>query len=207
MAQANQEPRGPYVEFEERSIEDRAATIEQGTLVTKRVDYAILRALGSKDTVEKPAEEWLKHIAQLALRGEYPGTWVKFYREQYNDWKNGSDTTKVNGLHVRNWAAISRAESDVLVACKVLTVEDLAQAPEDVLQRIGMGARSLKQRAQAHLDAAQDGKAAEELAALRQKTADQESQIAELNKKVDTLVIALEAREKGDTAEPRRRRA
>lgn len=207
MAQANQEPRGPYVEFEERSIEDRAATIEQGTLVTKRVDYAILRALGSKDTVEKPAEEWLKHIDKLSQRGEYNVTWARFYREQYDAWKNGSDTTKVNGLHVRLWAAISRAESEVLVACKVLTVEDLAQAPEDVLQRIGMGARSLKQRAQAHLDAAQGGKAAEELASLRQKTADQESQIAELNNKVDKLVAALESQKDEPAAERPRRRA
>lgn len=202
MAQAA--PRPPYVEFEERAEEDRAGTIQQGSIVMRPVDYAILRALGSKDTVEKPALEWLEHIERQAQRNEYPREWVKFFRELYSEWKSGADVTKVNGLHVRSWAAIGKAQAEILVSAKVLTVEDLAEANEETLQRIGMGARDLKNRARAHIDAAQDGKAAEELATLRAKCADQQSQIDELNTKVGTLVAALEAPD-APAERPRRR--
>lgn len=204
--QTQQQARPPYVEFEERGEEDRGETLKQGTLVMRQVDYAILHPLGSKDTVEKVATEWLTHIELLAQRGEYPREWAKFFREQYNDWKGGSDAGKVNGLHVKDWPAISRAQATVLIAAGVRTVEDLAAAPEEALNRIGMGARDLKQRAQALLDARETGKSAEELASLRQENADLKNQMKELNKKLDTLVAALESQQT-ESVEPRRKRA
>lgn len=182
--------RPPYVEFETRPEEDRAATIEQGHIVLKDVDYAIIRALGSKDTVEKVATEWLAHIELQAQRGAYPREWAKFFRQQYDEWKNGGDATKVNGLHVRNWAAISRAQAEGLISAGVYSVEDLALANEEALKRIGMGARALQERARAYLDSAEQGKAAEELAALRAQNATQAEQIETLTRKVNELVAA-----------------
>lgn len=195
--------RPPYVEFETRTEEDRDATIKEGKFVAKEVDWAIIRALGSKDTVEKNATEWLEHIEHQARNGAYPREWAKFFREQYTEWKNGGDPTKVNGMHVRNWASISRAQAEGLIAAGVFSVEDLAVANEQALQRIGMGARALQERARAWLESATGNKAAEELAALRVKTAQQDETIATLTARVNELAAALEA---GQPAAQGRRR-
>jgi len=184
--------RPPYVEFETRPVEDRQATIDGGKVVVKDVDYAIIRALGSKDTVEKEAAGWLEHIEAQAVRGAYPRDWAKFFREQYNEWKNGGDPAKVNGLYVRNWAAISRSQAEGLISAGIHSVEDLAAANEEALRRIGMGSRVLQQRAQAWLETAAQNGSAEELASLRQENADLKSQVDELLKDVDTLAAAIE---------------
>ena len=195
--------RPPYVEFESRTEEDRDATIKEGKFVAKEVDWAIIRALGSKDTVEKNAVEWLEHIESQARNSSYPRDWAKFFREQYNEWKNGGDPTKVNGMHVRNWASISRAQAEGLIAAGVYSVEDLAAANEQALQRIGMGSRALQERARAWLDSAQGNKAAEELAALRAQTTQQAETIDGLTKRVNELAAALDNGQ--STAQNRRR--
>jgi hypothetical protein len=194
LNQATQKARPPYVEFEEREHPEGSGAL---------VDFAILHPLGSKDTVEKIAKDWLAHNDKLAERGEYPREWAQFFREQYNGWKAGQDCEAVIGTHVKAWPGISPAQANILVAARCRTVEDLADAPEELLQRIGMGARNLQTKARAFVDAKKDGGAAEELAMLRQKTADQENQIAELNKKVDTLVAASES---GQAAQERPRK-
>ena len=183
--------RPPYVEFETRAEEDRQATIEAGHYVAKDVDYAIIRAIGAKDAVEKPALEWLGHIEKMAATSRYNREWAKFFREQYNEWKAGHETAP-NGFHVKNWPAISPAQRDMLVAARILTVEDLAAANEETLQRIGIGARGLKHRAQAWLDTVQNTKSSEELSMLREKAGNQDAQIAQLTETVQNLMAQLE---------------
>jgi len=207
LREATQQARPPFVEFEERAVEDRAETIAQGGLVMKSVDFAILHPLGSKDTVEKVATEWLDYIDRQSQRGDYSREWAKFFREQYNDWKEGADPDKVIGLHVRNWAAISRATAETLIGAGIRSVEDLAAAPEQALQRIGMGARDLKRRAQAYLDSAEAGKGAEELALLRDENVNLKAEVAELRGRIDQLTAAIERQQPTDQAEKPRRRS
>lgn len=190
--------RPPYVEFETRAEEDRNATIEKGHHVAKDVDYAIIRAIGAKDAVEKPAVDWLKHLEHLVLIGMWPREWVDFFKKQYAEWRAGHEV-QPNGTHVKNWAGISPAEKDMLIAARILTVEDVANANEEALNRIGMGARRLKERAQAWLDMAKNQGAAEELAMLRDKTVNQEQKIDELNRKLETLVARIEDLDGGDS--------
>jgi cell division protein FtsB len=198
--------RPPYVEFETRSEEDRTRTIEEGVYGAKDVDYAIIRAIGAKDAVEKPAVEWLKHLDHLASLGMWPKDWVDFFKKQYKEWKAGNNM-EVNGIHVKNWPGISPAQRDMLIAVRILTVQDVADANEETLQRIGMGARQLKQRAQAFLDTIQNGKSSEELAMLRDKTANQQQKIDELTAKVELLVARIEELDDGESgAKPQSRR-
>lgn len=196
--------RPPYVEFEERPEEDRNETIKQGKVVLKAVDYAIIRPIGGKDAVEKPALPWLEHIEKQAVSGDYPREWAKFFRDQYQGWKNGQEV-QPNGMHVRNWAAIGRTQAEMLVAARVLTVEDLAQANEEALGRIGIGARELQNRARAWLQTAAQNGSAEELAALRVKTESQAAENKELRQRLDALEARLAVSE--DDAGGRKRRA
>jgi hypothetical protein len=183
--------RPPYVEFETRAMEDRAKTHATGSYVAKDVDYAIVRAIGAKDAVEWEIDVWFEKIEKDS---DWRREWVKFFRELYSEWKLGNSAEKVNGTHVKSWNGISPAECATLIAAKILTVEDVAGATEEALQRIGMGARTLKQRAQAYVDARGTGKTAEELALLREdnknlrdENAIQQQQINKLNARIEKI--------------------
>jgi hypothetical protein len=175
-------PRPPYVRFEQRAEEDRDASIEaKGRQVMKDVDYAIIHAVGSKDGVEVIAQDWLDHCDVQASKGKWPKDWITAHRKMYSDWKAGLEVTPI-GFSVRQWPGISKATAENLVHAGVLTVEDLAAANEQTMQRIGMGARALKDKAQAWLDSSK-GNVGEELAALRAQLSDLQQTVGRLNEK------------------------
>jgi vacuolar-type H+-ATPase subunit E/Vma4 len=69
----------------------------------------------------------------------------------------------------------------MLLELRVLALEDLAQANEDLLQRIGMGARSLKQRAIDWLQAKSDhGPLVTKVDALQQALTGMEERVKNL---------------------------
>ena len=60
----NDTPRPAYVQFEVRAVEDRTATLESGHFVAKDVIYALVTPAGTKDRLEKNAEEWIKRMEE-----------------------------------------------------------------------------------------------------------------------------------------------
>jgi hypothetical protein len=164
----NETARPPYVKFEVRALEDRAATMAAGKYSTRDVDFVVVRQAGQTNTAEFEAGPWLERI------GNNPGyrpEWVDMLRNQYAMWKKGYEPTP-NGTHVRSWPSISPSQAEMLCNVQLLTVEDLASANESALQRIGIGARELQLKAKAWLDSATKvGKVTEELAALREQNA------------------------------------
>ena len=193
--------RPPYIEFEERAVEDRDASIEAGHLIHKNVDFVISRQIGSVNTVEKIAEEWLQDQQNLADRGRIPQKWAEFFKQRYADYKEGKDPT-VDGTALRLWPAISKADVENCARLKIFSVEDLAQINDETMQKLGMGSRALQQKAKAYLDARGDT-ATEELAALRAKAEDQAQTIETLLQKVEEL----EADRKGGTKKKAGRKA
>lgn len=180
--------RPPIVHFEERSIEDRTASLAAGSIQMRAIDYVILSQPGSKDTVETEAVPWLD---ELHKNRAFDSSWVSRVKEHYKLWKAGHEITP-DGTHIRMWAAIDKGQADTLIGARILTVEDLANANEDSLRRVGIGARALQQKARAWLEAAQKtGKTAEELTLLRAKTEMQEKEIAELREKIRLLARAM----------------
>lgn len=186
--------RPPYVTFEQRAEEDRNATVKAGTLVLKDVDYAIIRTAGSKDTVEKVASEWLDHCGFESTKGRWPAEWVVAHRKMYTDWKAGLEATPF-GFPIRQWPSISKAQAENLALASVLTVEDLAASNEQTMAKIGMGARALKEKAQAWLDASK-GNVGEELAALRAQVSDLVATVGGMREKNSELESALQSQAK-----------
>ena len=180
--------RPPFVTFEQRAIEDRNATIAAGGLVMRDVDYVIVRQVGCKDTVEKEAEGWLVDIEKAAMQGTYPGEWVRHFREKYQAFKAGQAEPEL-GLSVRQWPSLSKAQAENLIAAGVRTVEDVAAMNEPTMQRVGMGARELKQKAKAYLESRDANKAAEQITALQAQLNDRDTRIETL----ETRLAALEA--------------
>ncbi len=181
----DEKARPPYVMFETRTVEDREATIAAGRYVGKDVNYAIVTPSGSKDRIEKIAEEWLAGLEEGVKQERIPGEWLEGYTRKYRTWVETREMPE-EGTPVMGWPAISPSQAKAILDANVRTLEDLAEANESTLTAIGMGARALKEKAKAWLDTADGtGKAAEELDSLRK-------QVDTLTKSVETLSKANE---------------
>src|SRR5262245_4399773 len=173
--------RPPYVTFETRAIERRT---EGGGVTYADVDFALVTPIGSKDVHERVVSEWFKYMQQLEQMERWPKEWTAGYRESYRVWKE-THTIPVSGFPIVNWPVASKAEVKILQAIHILTVEDMAAATEEALQRIGMGGRNLKQRAQDWLTAKKDtAPLVEQLSALRETNVALERRIEELERQL-----------------------
>lgn len=178
MAVALQEgSRPPFIKFYQDSVEDRAATEATGKYTALSVNMVEVRQAGSKDSVQKNAEDWLKSLQHNpTIRPE----WVGMFHDAYERWKKGQDPV-AHGTAIKDWPSISRAQVDMILSAQIPTVEDLAAANEMALARIGIGGRELQQKARAWLESADSfGKGGEELVALRTKNAALEARIQAL---------------------------
>lgn len=183
--------RPPYVQFEQRAVEDRNATIKAGGLVMRDVDYVIVMQVGSKDTAEKEALDWLNDLNRLAQNGNYPIEWAQHFRRQYESWKAGHEVPEL-GLSVRQWPSLSKAQAENLLAAGVRTVEDVATMNEQTMQRVGMGARELQRKARAYVDSRETNKAAEQIAALQAEVENRDATITGLEQRLAKLEAAAE---------------
>lgn len=181
--------RPPYVEFKQVAVEDRDASIKAGRRVTKNVNMAFIMQIGSKDQVEKDADEWIAQITRMAIEGQYPQEWADGFAKKLENWKQGLETP-LNGLPVKEWSAISPAEAENLIAAKVFTVEDVAELNEQAIASIGLGTRALRDKARAWLNSG--NKTAEELLSVKE---DLRREI-EKNEALQRRIEALESKPK-----------
>jgi len=159
--------RPPYVTFELRAVEDRAASIAEGHYVSKDVAYALITPSGSKDRIERIVEDWFDQLSASVQEERFPREWLKAYQGAYEDWKAGNAPLLV-GTDVKNWPVLSPSQVKLLVDLGIRAVEDLAVANEETISRLGMGGRALKQKAVEWLSSAKDtGRQVEEITALQ----------------------------------------
>ena len=183
--------RPPYVTFEFRAEEDREASIAAGHFVSRDIAYALITPMGSKDRIERVAEDWFVKLAGDVQENRFPAEWLRAFRGAFEDWKAGR-ATPVSGTAIENWPPASPSQVKTLLDLKVRTVEDLSVANEETLARIGMGGRGLKQKAIDWLASAKDvGKLAEELSALRAQNSDLRQRNADLEGKLNALIAKL----------------
>jgi len=186
------EARPPYVVFETRPVEDRAASMEKGHYVTRDVNMAVITPMGSKDRTERVAEEWFQQLQQQVVEGRFPREWRTEFMASYEAWKEGRELP-LNGTAILTWPVASPSQVKQLLDAKLRTVEDLAQANEETLAMLGMGARALKDKAVSWLQSAgTTGKVAEELAALRLANEGLSARNAVLEKSVAELTALVE---------------
>lgn len=184
--------RPAYVTFETKAVEDRQAGIDAGRPVFRDVDYAYVTPAGSRDRIIKIAAEWVAALPQQVRAGMLPKEWADAYTQAYKSFKEGKDEP-VDGVSVKNWPQLTPAQVQLLLNLNVRTVEDLAVANEETMNRIGMGARALKEKAQIYLAAAAGpGKVTEELAALKIENARLAGQNESLAEQVRDLRQAVE---------------
>lgn len=142
------EERPPYVSFERRAIEQRRPGPPEGDagVFYIDVDYVKITPQGSKDVIEKPVQDWFKYLNKMVQDRRYNPKWLEAFQGAHKAWKEQHEVP-LNGFAIKNWPVATPREVKMLADLRIHTVEDLAQASEEALGRIGMGARSLKQRA------------------------------------------------------------
>lgn len=165
------EERPPYVTFEVRAVEDRNKSIAAGHWVGMDTDFVMITPQGSKDRIERDVKGWFAMLEQMVREQRFPQRWLSAYREIYQAWKKGEEVS-LDGTPLRSWPPLSPSQYKLLKEIRLYTVEDLAQANEETIGRIGPGARSLVSTAQEWLKQARDvGKPVMELEMLRQDAA------------------------------------
>jgi hypothetical protein len=140
---AANDSRPPYVTFEMREIEDRNKSIEMGHYVGHDVAFAIITRPGDRDSLEKPAEDWLKELKEKARQGQVPATWLPAFESSYKSWATG-ETANVVGIPIKGWTVLGAAAQKTLLAAGIQSVEDLASMPDSDLERIGTGCHELQ---------------------------------------------------------------
>lgn len=185
--------RPPFVNFEVRAEEDRTASIEQGHYVAVDMDYALITPAGSRDCVERKVADWFTYLDDQTRQGRFPAEWLNGFRHKYEHWKKTQELPE-DGTPIRTWNALSPAQCKMLLDLNVRTVEDLAAGNEELISRMGMGGRQLRERAVTWLATAKDvGRTSEQLIAERRRADDAEARIKVLEEAVNMLKAQLPA--------------
>lgn len=194
-----QKARPPFVRFETRPIENRTASEEAGHYMADDVDFALVTPVGSKDTVEHRVEDWFRNLREAVKQERFPNEWLAAYERSYEAWKHGQEVPE-EGIPITDWAKPSPSQVKILQAVGIRTVEDMAEANEETVMRIGMGGRALKQAARAWLDSLDHGKVSAELENLRQRNKELEERDVEREAALKKLQDQVEALTKKEDA-------
>jgi hypothetical protein len=199
--------RPPFVRFEERELGiDPAASEKEGRPIPRVVVMACITPHGSKDVVEKVAEDWLKQIRAQALQGNYNLDWVKFFEESYAEWKKGNELPR-EGTPIATWPMAHNEARKRIRAAGYQTVEDLAQIPDSGITEIGLDGRYWRDTARAWVNESQTkGANAKELADVKAENERLRGELDRQRERHAALERRLEALEDEKREAPRRRR-
>lgn len=125
-----------------------------------------------------------KEYVEILIPGDKLLTWVgevddptrHRFPEHYAAFKRG-EMRAVVGTPLEAWPPLTKARVAELKAAGILSVEEYANVPDNVLGKLGMGARDEREKARAFIDAAKGGA----------QTAAMASEIAQLRAMVEQL--------------------
>lgn len=200
------EGRPPFIKFETReSGRDEEQTKERGYPIPRLVDFVLITPMGSKDVYEKEWVEWIADKKRLAMDGRFDPKWIEQFEFQHKEWKAGREVP-LNGTPLEGWPLLAKMQVEQIRAGGIHTVEDLAEANEDAIGRIGMGGRYYRDVARKWKAQAESGKDAKRLADLEQALSEKDGIISELQSKMAELETALEALQPRETLHARKER-
>lgn len=141
----------PYVVFETRAVEDRSIELSQGVYGFRDIHIAKITRPGQRDTVERVAEEWLADLNKKAKENLIPANWPMHFQVMFDAWKRGVEIP-THGTPILGWSLMTPSEQKNVIAQGFRTLEDLANASDEAIQRIGMGGNAYKQKAKNWLE-------------------------------------------------------
>jgi hypothetical protein len=186
----------PYVAFETRTEEDAKASKAQGRMVFVDQDYARITPPGSRDVHYEKLPRWFDKLEIDYKSGRVMPDWVSRWKAAYEHYKQGKELP-VEGTPIKGWNMLSGAQQQNVIQCNILTVETLATANAETLQRIGMGALDLKRRAEAWITQTKGLEPATiKMSALQRENDVLNETVKNLTEKVEALSKLVESKGK-----------
>lgn len=182
------------VTFYKRSMKQQDESMAAGRPIFKEFDFVRIMVPGDALTE-------IDTYANESHKARFPRQWAHYQNQVGNH-------EQVIGTPIEEWTIISRSQADELKGIKFLTVESVANASDQQIQRIGMIAGmnpySFRDKAKAFLSLAdqvgESNQREEELTKLRQENAaikmEAEARAAKQQEQIDAL-MAMMAKPKG----------
>lgn len=155
MGLAGKAGKPAYIEFAAVAKHLPKRSEAEGRYVAVDVDMVTVRQLGAPDSSIFEVTRWLAQNKQDVTAGRLPREHADYYEKAYRYWKEGQEMP-CEGTPIKGWAVISPAQADTIIRFGLRTVEQLATINGEVMQRIGMGAVDIKNKAMAWVAQAQD---------------------------------------------------
>ena len=141
-------------------------------------------------------------MVEVTTAGDTRSTWVGKVKDEhrqrwpqsYNAFKQGLEPV-VDGMPLEQWPPMTPGLVANLKAIKIFTVEQLAGISDGHLQNIGLGGRQLRDKAEAWLRQAEDGKEVERVNALLQTERDKVKVLSDTVADLSAAVERLQSRE------------
>ena len=175
------------VRFYKRPVHQEQESLEAGRPIYKEFDFVHICVAGDS----------LTEIDTYALanhKTRFPIQWANYMNRQ------GADDQEVVGTPVSEWPLVSKSQAEELRAMKFHTVEAIAGASDQQLQRMGMAAGmspyAFRDKAKAFLNlatnAAETDKREQEINSLKEELAKKDQETAKMKAETDAKLAQMQ---------------
>lgn len=195
--------RKPFIKFETVCIEDRQASAQSGLYMVKDQDVIIIIPYGSEGKTELREEYsfWLDKMKKqigpvrapggdsgtpMIMESRFPREWLEAIEKGYAAWKRGEELP-VEGTPLKQWAVLPPSIVSNFIANNIFTIEQLAQASDEAINPVGMGARIYRNQAQDWIKLNKEGERNKMVMQLTQMTADNARLTAQVSSMMDQI--------------------
>jgi hypothetical protein len=175
------------VRFYKKSVQQEQESIEAGRPIYKDFDFVHICVAG--DTLTE-----IDTYALNSHKQRFPIQWANYMNRQ------GAHDEEVVGTPVSEWPLVSKSQAEELRAMKFYTVESIANASDQQLQRMGMAAGmspyAFRDKAKAFLNlatsAAETDKREAEINALKEELAKKELETAKIRQETEAKMALMQ---------------
>ncbi len=184
-----------HVTFYKKAVENPAKTIEEGRPIYEDRVFVRIAVPGDNLSV-------IDTFANAEHQRRFPMHWQHFLNKNVDD-------DSIVGTPLKAWALITPAQAEELRGMKFYTVEQVANAADNHIMKLGMmlgmSPYSFRDKAKAYLssakDAAESVKRDEELQALKEQNekikAEADAKLAKMQEQLETLMSVMTEKKKG----------
>jgi hypothetical protein len=175
------------VRFYKKSVQQEQESIDAGRPIYKDFDFVHICVAG--DTLTE-----IDTYALNSHKQRFPIQWANYMNRQ------GAHDEEVVGTPVSEWPLVSKSQAEELRAMKFHTVESIAGASDQQLQRLGMAAGmspyAFRDKAKAFLNlatsAAETDKREHEINALKEELAKKELETAKIRQETEAKMALMQ---------------
>jgi hypothetical protein len=175
------------VRFYRKPVHQEQESMDAGRPIYKEFDFVHICVAG--DTLTE-----IDTFALQQHKTRFPIQWANYMNRQ------GANDEEVVGTPVSEWPLVSKSQAEELRAMKFYTVESIANASDQQLQRMGMAAGmspySFRDKAKAFLNlatsSAETDKREQEINALKEELAKKDLETVKMKQETDAKIALMQ---------------